>query len=201
MHAPGARRFCTRVLRHQRPRCGITASDPSASWASLAFSFSLVPIWTARWLCRSPAGSSRASPVVGMQRWPATQARGHLPLTLRPSPRPPPRPLHRGLLLRHRTAALGVAGPRRAPAWLLGPEPQLPVVPSRRTARPVPVGRAARPAARRVEAVSWMARVPTRALPARVSYPRGPQSSHFPLDAEGPEEASTQRPAQTGLQS
>lgn len=90
MHTPGARRFCARVLRHQRPRCGITASDPSASWASLAFSCSLVPMWTARWLCRSPAGSSRASPVVGMQRWPATQARGHLPLTLRPSPRPPP---------------------------------------------------------------------------------------------------------------
>lgn len=46
-----------------------------------------------------------------------------------------PRPLHHGLLLHLGTAALGVAGPRYATAWLLGPGPELPVVPRRRTSR------------------------------------------------------------------
>lgn len=52
-----------------------------------------------------------------------------------------------------RTAALGVAGPFCAAAWLPGPGRELCVVPGGWTARSVLVGRAAPPSAWRVEAV------------------------------------------------
>lgn len=63
------------------------------------------------------------------------------------------RPVLCGLLLHHGTAPLGVAGPFRATAWLLGPGPELSVVPSRWTSRSLLVGHTTPPSARRVEAV------------------------------------------------
>lgn len=91
--------------------------------------------------------------VLETQCWRAS----HSPL--RPStyplvfPLPCCRPLLRGLLLQLRTAALGVAGPFCAAAWLPGPGRELCVVPGGWTARSVLVGRAASPSAWRVEAV------------------------------------------------
>lgn len=64
-----------------------------------------------------------------------------------------PRPLHRGLLLHHRPAPLGVAGPLCATTWLLGPGPELPLVPRRWTSKSLLVGGATPPPAWRVEAV------------------------------------------------
>lgn len=155
-HTRGARCLCTRVLCHQRPHYGIMGSGPLGALGvpgifiqprdhvdcSLA-----LPL--PRWVLQSLACGGHAV---------TAGHPGSQPPPTHPLPFPlahPPRPLLRGPLLRHRTAALGLAGCRRAPAWLLGPEPQLPVVPSGRAARPVPVSHAAPPAARRVEAASW----------------------------------------------
>ena len=112
----------------------------------------------------SPLGCLWALPAprLGLAGSPANSGDAVLP---RPAPPPPslpltlwsflfgPRPLRCGLLLHHRPALLGLAGPLGATARLLGPGPELSLVPRRWTSRWLLAGGPAPPPARRVEAV------------------------------------------------
>ena len=107
---------------------------------------------------RLPAGSAHSRLGVAGSTAGCRDSVGWCPGSLLPSTnalvlRLVPRPLHRGLLLHHRPAPLGVAGPLCATAWLLGPGPELPLVPRRWTSKSLLVGGATPPPAGRVEAV------------------------------------------------